>query len=189
MSLRVALLLSFCLLAATAFAQQAAPQSTNPGASPPPTQMYVEPTLAYTPSLDVTAMDRSADPCVDFYQYSCGGWQKNNPIPRGPDLVERLRQAVRRQSEISARHSGTGRDGQRPRRRHPEDRRLLRRLHGRGDDRKPRRQAHPARAGRDPGNLKNVHELGAPGGAPASGRRDHVCSAAAPSRIRITRTR
>ncbi|PYY20295.1 MAG: M13 family peptidase [Acidobacteria bacterium] len=26
-------------------------------------------------------MDKSADPCVDFYQYSCGGWQKNNPIP------------------------------------------------------------------------------------------------------------
>ena len=26
-------------------------------------------------------MDRAADPCVDFYRYSCGGWQKNNPIP------------------------------------------------------------------------------------------------------------
>ena len=26
-------------------------------------------------------MDRSADPCVDFYQYSCGGWMKLNPIP------------------------------------------------------------------------------------------------------------
>ena len=26
-------------------------------------------------------MDRTADPCVDFYQYSCGGWQKANPIP------------------------------------------------------------------------------------------------------------
>ena len=40
-----------------------------------------EPKLPYTPGLDVTAMDRSADPCIDFYQYSCGGWQKSNPIP------------------------------------------------------------------------------------------------------------
>jgi endothelin-converting enzyme/putative endopeptidase len=26
-------------------------------------------------------MDRSVDPCVDFYRYSCGGWIKKNPIP------------------------------------------------------------------------------------------------------------
>ena len=80
MSLRVALL-SFNVFAAIAFAQQSATRSDNPAAVPPATQMYVEPTLAYTPSLDVSAMDRSADACVDFYQYSCGGWQKNNPIP------------------------------------------------------------------------------------------------------------
>jgi putative endopeptidase len=37
--------------------------------------------LPYTPSLDVTSMDKSADACVDFYQYVCGGWMKLNPIP------------------------------------------------------------------------------------------------------------
>jgi len=37
--------------------------------------------LPYTPGLDVTAMDRTADPCNDFYQYTCGGWRANNPIP------------------------------------------------------------------------------------------------------------
>ena len=35
----------------------------------------------HEPALDVTSMDRSVDPCVDFFKYSCGGWIKNNPIP------------------------------------------------------------------------------------------------------------
>jgi predicted metalloendopeptidase len=31
--------------------------------------------------IDLTAIDRSANPCNNFYQYSCGLWIKNNPIP------------------------------------------------------------------------------------------------------------
>jgi len=37
--------------------------------------------LPYTPGLDPAAMDRTVDPCVDFYAYACGGWQRRNPIP------------------------------------------------------------------------------------------------------------
>jgi putative endopeptidase len=32
-------------------------------------------------SFDLTAIDKTADPCTDFYQYACGNWVNSNPIP------------------------------------------------------------------------------------------------------------
>src|ERR1700677_1279180 len=44
-------------------------------------QQVTSASSSHEPALDVTSMDRSVDPCVDFFQYSCGGWIKRNPIP------------------------------------------------------------------------------------------------------------
>jgi putative endopeptidase len=38
-------------------------------------------TLNSLPGFDPGAIDHSASPCANFYQYSCGAWLKNNPIP------------------------------------------------------------------------------------------------------------
>lgn len=50
-------------------------------AQTPSRQPSSEPILPYSPSLDISSMDKSVDPCEDLYHYSCGGWQKKNPIP------------------------------------------------------------------------------------------------------------
>ncbi|HWD00591.1 MAG TPA: M13 family metallopeptidase [Candidatus Sulfopaludibacter sp.] len=51
---------------------------------------------------DLNNIDKTASPCVDFYQYACGNWIKKNPIPpdqsrwgRFSELEERNREVLR----------------------------------------------------------------------------------------------
>ena len=75
-----AVLSSSLLLAQTS----AAPAAPPPAAGSPSAASDRETplkALPYTPGLDPASMDRSVDPCVDFYGYSCSGWIRSNPIP------------------------------------------------------------------------------------------------------------
>lgn len=89
---RSAILATALLLCAGALTAQHASFTSDTDTSATPT----EPKAPI--SFDLSAIDKTADPCVDFYQFACGNWRKNNPIPgdqsrwgRFNELAERNR--------------------------------------------------------------------------------------------------
>jgi endothelin-converting enzyme/putative endopeptidase len=68
------LILAFTFVSLPLASALSVAQTARPAAPPAPA-------AASASGLDLRGLNRAVDPCTDFFQFACGGWTANNPIP------------------------------------------------------------------------------------------------------------
>jgi putative endopeptidase len=71
-------------------------------------QSFVAPDMAPGPAskpkkpiiFDLSAIDKTADPCVDFYKYACGNWVAKNPVPADQSRWGRFNELTERNTYL-----------------------------------------------------------------------------------------
>jgi endothelin-converting enzyme/putative endopeptidase len=96
--------IAFAVLQAAALTGTVAHAQTTPPAAAPELRVF-----------DPTLIDKSVDPCGNFYRYSCNGWFKRNPLPpdqtsygRFTELYELNRLHLKQILEQAAAPAATG---------------------------------------------------------------------------------
>src|SRR3954471_7006592 len=79
-----------CLLASSLMFAQHLVSTSTAAADTPKT----------TPGFDITALDKIVDPCVNFYQFACGGWRARNPIPSDQASWGRFAELAQRNRDV-----------------------------------------------------------------------------------------